>query len=47
MPRSWVYAACPIGSTFLLLYQIRNLLADLRAAAPPPAADLSDGNPVN
>jgi TRAP-type C4-dicarboxylate transport system permease small subunit len=26
--RSWVYAACPVGCVFLLLYQVRNLLAD-------------------
>lgn len=36
MPRSWVYAACPVGCTFLLIYQIRNLLADARAPALPP-----------
>lgn len=37
MPRSWVYAACPVGSLFILFYQIRNLLEDWRARAP--AAD--------
>ncbi len=36
MPRSWVYAACPVGCAFLLIYQIRNLLADARAPALPP-----------
>lgn len=36
MPRSWVYAACPVGCAFLLLYQIRNLLADVRVAGVPP-----------
>jgi len=26
--RSWVYAACPVGCVFLVLYQVRNLWAD-------------------
>ena len=44
MPRSWVYAACPVGSLFILIYQVRNLMADWRtqlpvAAGRTPAAD--------
>lgn len=38
MPRSWVYAACPVGCVFLVLYQVRNLLADWRAPEEPAAA---------
>lgn len=34
MPRSWVYAACPVGSLFILYYQIRNLMEDWQARAP-------------
>lgn len=34
MPRSWVYAACPVGSLFILFYQIRNLVEDWRTRAP-------------
>lgn len=37
MPRSWVYAACPVGCVFLLLYQGRNLIADWRAPEEPAA----------
>lgn len=37
MPRSWVYAACPVGCVFLMLHQVRNLLADLRAPDEPAA----------
>jgi len=36
LPRSWVYAACPVGCVFLLLYQVRNMIEDWRAPAAPP-----------
>lgn len=47
MPRSWVYAACPVGCAFLLLYQGRNLLADWRGADEPApgAADTAAPEP--
>jgi TRAP-type C4-dicarboxylate transport system permease small subunit len=41
MPRSWVYAACPVGCVFLLFYQARNLIADWRA--PEERAATADG----
>lgn len=44
MPRAWVYAACPIGCTFLLVYQARNLLADWRAPEVAPAASAPSGD---
>lgn len=42
-PRSWVYAACPVGCTFLLLYQVRNLLADWRS--PRGRVDVAEALP--
>jgi TRAP-type transport system small permease protein len=44
MPRSWVYAACPIGCTFLLVYQIRNLIGDARTASVQPATGAPSGD---
>ena len=33
--QSWVYAACPVGCFFMLLYALRNLIHDLRHRAEP------------
>ena len=44
LPRSLVYASCPVGSTFLLIYQVRNLFEDWRAPQPVPASTLPTGD---
>ncbi len=44
MPRSWVYAACPVGCVFLLFYQVRNLIADWRSPGEPAATAADEGN---
>jgi len=31
--KTFVYGACPVGSSFLLVYAIRNFLADMRTTA--------------
>lgn len=44
LPRSWVYASCPVGSTLLLVYQIRNVIEDWQAPQPVPASTLPTGD---
>ena len=38
--RSWVYVACPVGTAFLILYQVRNLIADWRNPAGEPGEEV-------
>lgn len=45
LSRAWVYAACPIGSTLLLVYAVRNWLDCIREPIPSNRTDDVQGDP--